>query len=392
MDVVLRIDVNLFSILFAFVLGVSLRSRSERPFLDYRLFMLMLCAVVFELVTDTVMWVFEGSPTAAGRAVLKTCCTMYYLGHPVAPMLYAVYAIHQITGDARGLRSLMPLIATPAAVCALFSLASIFTGWFFYFDAAGFYKHGPFFPLFVALSYVYLVFSFILVIAYRKTADARTLVGLLVFPLLPTIASVIQIHYYGLVLIWPAMVISLLVIYVNILQRKLSSDYLTGAYNRRRLDEYLAARVREVRESSAVKGRGPAFKNRGVSRCFTGFLADVDDFKSINDRFGHAAGDQALGKAVTLIRASLRSEDFLARYAGDEFVVILPLSTEKELANVVDRVRARFAEYSPPGGRYRLSLSIGSAVFDPAIDADADKYVERLDGLMYLEKEAKKAR
>jgi diguanylate cyclase (GGDEF)-like protein len=389
-NLILRIDLNIFSVVFALVLGVSLKSRRERPFLDYRLFMLMLCATVFELVTDTLMWALEGSPTAAGRAALMASSFLYYAGHPVAPMFFATYSIYQVTGDSRRLASWMPLIALPAALSGLLSLASVFTGWYFYVDSTGFYRHGPLFLLFAAFSYVYLAAAFVQVIVFWRSSDARTLVGLLIFPLLPTAASVLQIHYYGLVLIWPAFVVSLLVVYVNIQQRKLSSDYLTGAYNRRRLDEYLASRMRETRESKVPKLPGRARIGRAVPRSFAGFMADVDDFKAINDSCGHTAGDQALVETVRILRGSLRSEDFLARYAGDEFVAVLPLSTEKELAQVVERVRSRIAAFSPPGERYRLSLSIGSAVFDPELDANADAFIERLDELMYREKKARK--
>ena len=208
--------------------------------------------------------------------------------------------------------------------------------------------------------------------------------ALLVFPLPPMIAGAFQIRHSGLVLLWPAAVLSLLVIFIEIQKRKLSSDYLTGAFNRRHLDEYVEARVREFRDERAGTGR------RG--KRFAGFLVDVDDFKIINDRFGHAAGDEALVVAVQLIGSCLRSDDFLARYAGDEFVAILPLSSENELVQVVGRLRARFADFDPPqGAPYRLSLSIGAAVFDPEIDKDADKYIARLDYLMYIEKMAKKA-
>jgi diguanylate cyclase (GGDEF)-like protein len=383
-DILLRIDLNIFSILFASMLAISSRSRDERPFLDYRLFMLMLIASIFELTADTIMWLAEGAGTPCGRALLMGFCVLYYLGHPVAPMCYAVYATHQATGDARSLRAKLPLFAIPAAVSALLSLSSPITGWFFYLDPSGFYHRGPLFLVFASASYGYFLFSLILVIARRKAIDARTLMGLVVFFLFPSIAGLLQIRNYGLVLVWPSIVLSLLVIYVNIQQRKLSSDYLTGVFNRRRLDEYLDARVREIREAPVNRGRGAA-------KGFAGLLADVDDFKAINDNFGHATGDEALMETVRLLRASLRSEDFLARYAGDEFVVILPLPSEAELARVVERVRARFAEFSPPGARYRLSLSLGSAVFDPAIDENADKYIERLDILMYGEKEAKKS-
>jgi diguanylate cyclase (GGDEF)-like protein len=278
------------------------------------------------------------------------------------------------------------LLAIPAVASALVTLSTPFTGLYFSFDEANVYHHGPLFLVFAAASYCYLLFAFVFVIATarRKVIDGRTLVALLFFPLPPAIAGLFQMLYYGLVLIWPATVLSLLVIYINIQQRKLSSDYLTGAFNRRRLDEYAEARVREIRDDRAPPGRR--------AKRFAGFLADVDDFKQINDRLGHAAGDAALVAAVQLIRTCLRADDFLARYAGDEFVAILPLSSEEELAQVVSRIRARFAESALPlGSPCRLSLSIGGAVFDPEKDEDADRYIARLDSLMYLEKESKKA-
>ena len=383
-DVMLRIDLNVFSAFFAAVLAMSSRSRNERPFLDYRLFMTMLAATIFELATDTFMWLADPATSPGGRAFLMTVTVLYYAVHPLTPMCYAAYTVHQVSGDSRGLRSRLPLLAIPTALSAIISLASPLTGWYFSIDAAGSYRHGPLFQAFAAASYIYFAFSFAYAIARRRKVDARTFTGLIVFPLLPAIAGLFQMRYYGLVLIWPAMVLSLLVLYVNIQQRKLTSDYLTGTFNRRRLDEYLAARVREFRE--AVPG-----KDRGPSKRFAGFLADIDDFKAINDRFGHAAGDEALIETVRLMRASLRSEDFLARYAGDEFVAILPLSSEKELDQVVERVRSRFDGRPKAGAGYALSLSLGCAVYDPELDANADKFIERLDALMYREKAAKKA-
>jgi diguanylate cyclase (GGDEF)-like protein len=389
-DVVLRIDLNLFSMLFATVLFASSWNRADSPFLDYRLFMLMLVVAVFELAMDTIMWTFEAADTSFGRVVLLGSTLLYYVAHPLAPMFYAMYAAHQVAVDGRGLKAKLPLFAIPAAVSALVSLASPFTRWYFSIDSSGVYHHGPLFQVFAAASYVYFFFAVAFVIAKRRAVDDRTFRSLILFPLFPALAGLLQINYYGLVLIWPAIVLSLLIIFINIQQRKLTSDYLTGAYNRRRLDEYLGARVREFREAKPLAAKKGAGSRPVGARAFAGFLADVDDFKAINDGFGHAAGDEALIETVKRIRASLRTEDFLARYAGDEFVAILPLSSEVELAWVVDRVRFRFDSEAPRGDRYRLTLSIGAAVFDPAKDIDADSFIERLDKLMYEEKERKK--
>jgi diguanylate cyclase (GGDEF)-like protein len=376
MDVVLRIDLNVFSILVLIVLVLSSRNREERLFLDYRLFMLMLLGTIFELVFDTLMWLLDGNTTSWGRPVYMICTVLYYAGHPFPPMCYTLFAINRISGDSRRTKAMSPLFAIPALLSAALSIASSFTGWYFSMDASDIYSHGPLFWLFAAFSYVYFAFAFVFVLVRgpRNRIDSRTLASLILFPVLPVIAGVFQSQYYGLVLIWPMIALSLLMIYVNIQQSKLSSDYLTGAFNRRRLDEYLEERVHD---------------QRGAKR-FAGFMADVDNFKSINDNLGHAAGDKALIETVRVLRSSLRSDDFLSRYAGDEFVALFPASGEEELAGIVGRVRERFASYKPHSAAYRLSLSIGAAIFDSEIDANADKFIERLDSLMYLEKAAKK--
>jgi diguanylate cyclase (GGDEF)-like protein len=237
---------------------------------------------------------------------------------------------------------------------------------------------------------MFFAFVFVIMIARRRAIAGRTVIALLFFPLPPAIAGAIQIRFYGLVLLWPATVLSLLVIFINIQQRKLSIDYLTGVFNRRRLAEYTEARVREVRDDHG----GQARRGRRLAgpRTFSGFLADVDDFKAINDRFGHATGDEALVAAARIIKSCLRTDDFLARYAGDEFVAILPLSNEEELESIVGRLRARFVDGSlPRDERFRLSLSVGASVFDPDVDMGVDQYIARLDSLMYIEKSAKKA-
>lgn len=381
-----RIDIDLFSILLTIILISGSRYRSDRGNAEYRLFTLLLSLTGLELAADAAISALEGTSGVLCRAIALTAITVYYMGFPFAAMVYAFYAEDQVAANSRRDRSWMRFIALPAVASALLSLSTPATGLYFYLDERNAYHRGPLFPILASVAFSYMVFSIVVVVvaARRRAIDRATLATLLAFPVPPIIAGALQIRYFGLVLVWPAAILSLLVIFIHIQRRKLSSDYLTGAFNRRRLDEYVEARVRDFREERVGAGR------RG--RRFAGLLADVDDFKLINDRFGHAAGDEALVLAVQLIRSCLRTDDFLARYAGDEFVAILPLSNEAELEQVVGRIRARFAEcVFAQGLRERLSLSIGSAVFDPEVDEDADKYIARLDYLMYFEKMTKKA-
>src|SRR4030095_8691466 len=130
-------------------------------------------------------------------------------------------------------------------------------------------------------------------------------------------------------------------------------DSLTGAYNHRHFQEVLQ---REI-------GRAER-----VGRPLTVVMLDIDDFKSINDRFGHPVGDAILQGIVAEIRSEVRGDmDLLARYGGDEFALVLPETPASEALLVAERVRRRVDEplLPVPASRevLRATVSIGLAAF-----------------------------
>jgi diguanylate cyclase len=99
-------------------------------------------------------------------------------------------------------------------------------------------------------------------------------------------------------------------------------------------------------------------------------VIDADHFKSINDRFGHGHGDEALRIISRAIRTSVRSGDLVGRLGGEEFGVFLPGASEANAADVAERIRRAIAEtaFLPNGARHPLSVSVGGAVYDARID------------------------
>jgi diguanylate cyclase len=94
-------------------------------------------------------------------------------------------------------------------------------------------------------------------------------------------------------------------------------------------------------------------------------IIDVDHFKSVNDRFGHSAGDRALRLIVGGIQAVVRSTDLVGRVGGEEFAVFLPKADLSYAVTVAERIRlnVQATEFSPDGQAASLSVSIGGAVF-----------------------------
>jgi diguanylate cyclase (GGDEF)-like protein len=93
-------------------------------------------------------------------------------------------------------------------------------------------------------------------------------------------------------------------------------------------------------------------------------VADLDNFKSVNDRFGHLGGDQVLQRVAAELRALLRETDFIGRFGGEEFLIVLPETTLEGALVFAEKVRARVEEapFAMEGGRtLRITLSLGVA-------------------------------
>jgi diguanylate cyclase (GGDEF)-like protein/PAS domain S-box-containing protein len=157
--------------------------------------------------------------------------------------------------------------------------------------------------------------------------------------------------------------------------RKLSvTDELTGLRNRRSFEE------RMVMEFSMARRR---------KRELSVLLIDVDNFKMINDRWGHAAGDEVLRRLGMILRTTVRLPDLPARYGGEEFVVLLPESGEESAMGLARRVMQRVAaeewENEP------LTISVGMAAMNESLE-NGFQLVELADEALYAAKRAGKNR
>jgi two-component system cell cycle response regulator len=152
-----------------------------------------------------------------------------------------------------------------------------------------------------------------------------------------------------------------------------STDSLTGVLNRRALSEKIEQEMdRAARYASLL----------------TLMMVDIDNFKQINDTYGHLAGDRILKQLATLLKRELRSPDTVARYGGEEFVVLLPETTTTESRNFAERVLKRVAGYDfgEPGRPVRVTISIGLAAYPNEKVTDGESLLRLADHNLYRAK------
>jgi diguanylate cyclase (GGDEF)-like protein len=158
------------------------------------------------------------------------------------------------------------------------------------------------------------------------------------------------------------------------LERLAAVDPLTDAYNRR----FGMARLSEE-FSRAVRAENPL----GV------LMLDLDHFKSINDTYGHLAGDRVLRAVAKTCRRVLREGDVLVRYGGEEFLVLLPGAGAADVATIGERLRRAVGETTVPEGdqRIAITISVGGATYSEVVDSPVT-LIARADTALYEAKES----
>jgi diguanylate cyclase (GGDEF)-like protein/PAS domain S-box-containing protein len=153
-------------------------------------------------------------------------------------------------------------------------------------------------------------------------------------------------------------------------------DELTGLYNRRGFLHFARAQF-----DAAALARRPMLL----------IFVDLDELKEINDRLGHAAGDQALVDTGTVLKSTFRERDIVARLGGDEFVVLVTDSSAVREADLLARLAGRLDALNARGGReFQLAFSIGVAPFDPGSPDPLEELLSEADSRMYLDKRRRK--
>lgn len=367
-------DSSFISLIVLIIMYIHVYSRSEKVFMHYKLFVYLIQANMILIIVDLLAWVFNGLPGTMNLIYNTGFNLMLYILVPVAPSLWVIYAHFLILRDESRIRMVTRVLLVFIVLNCVISLMSLFTGWFYWVDSDNIYHRGEYFWIHVGYCYLLISYSFYYILINRKVIEKRYYYALLLYFVPQTIGTTIQMIFYGVSYNWTGMMLSLLIIYLNIQDRGLNTDYLTGVYNRRQLDGYIQGKIR----------------NSSPEKSFSAILIDINDFKSINDRLGHETGDEALKDTVNILRKSLRPNDFIARFGGDEFVIILDINHRDMLEQAVKRISNNVEVFNKGSLKpYKISFAMGYDIYDYNSKLKSDDFFSHIDRLMYMNKKTR---
>ena len=266
------------------------------------------------------------------------------------------------------------LIYLPPVVILLLNITSPFTGLMFYLDEGYHYCRGPLYYI-QFIAYIYLLISAVLALIARKdaqiSADRKHLLSLASFCVSPLLLGIVStIAPPGSI---PTMqfsiLFSLFLIFVEQQAIKITNDSLTGLYNRYSLDYSISEQINR-------------YKKNGTR--FFILLGDMDDFKAINDTYGHMEGDRMLKVVADILDAiAMDYGSRASRMGGDEFAIVVTCSSISVASEIKDRIQNCLAEASAREER-NLSISIGIAEYQDHMNII--QFLDLADKNLYLEK------
>lgn len=351
----------------------SVKNVDKEP-LQNKLFTWMVQITIIMLILD-IFSRFDGKPDTIYPILNHSGNLLVFLLNPILPSLWFAYVHYNVFQvEEKTKRLYIPLFILHIVNATMVALSQYF-GWFYYIDIDNIYHRGPLYLLSASVSVFLLILAFGLILANRKKIERKHYFSLVFFALPPFLSIIMQITFYGISLILNSVALSLLIVFINIQMENIYTDFLTGVNNRKKLDVVLREKISSTTENKS----------------FSAIMIDLNDFKSINDTYGHDMGDNALQITTKLLSSCLRSNDFISRFGGDEFCIILDISDNNELEALVCRINNCFEKYNVSSDQpYKIGFSMGYAVYDYHSHMNAEEFKKQIDMLMYENKKANK--
>ena len=374
MDLSLRIDINIVAIIVSIIFLKNISSRLDIKEKQNKAFVTLFTLNTIQLIIETLTCLLNKHPFSWLIPITTLLHVFLFILGPLVTYQWFKFADLWIKKDTEYKHQKNIFIIAPLAINTFLILINPLLNLVFYIDQYNVYHRGPLFLFSVAVSYFYLLCGFILIYRNSSKISRIEFLPLLLFGVFPAVGGFVQATFYGFLLMWSSIAFSLIILYLYLQQQMLHIDYLTGAWTREKFYNYLIDRIDQKKPKN-----------------FSIVFIDLDDFKNINDTFGHEEGDRILTSIVNIIKSVLQNDDFITRYGGDEFILFLNVDSQQEVEETMRKISEVIAAYNKRTMAYNaLNFSYGYDLYNFDKSMTAAEYINHVDRLMYQHKNSKK--
>ena len=357
---------NILGIMMGIVLLIGNSWRWKRNDRENTLLIFMLVLVIMTCVCEPAAFYFGGRPGRVYRIVMYACCTYTFASNLMAAASWLMFLVYHLKGSISRLH--VAFVNAIVAAGLLVLVINLFPPVVFSIDPSNSYHRLNAYYAYLAADVFMLIDSFATYLYIRLKGRRLRFFFFWVYSVPVLVGAVIQTRFYGISMIGPCMLISFTGLMSSIQNEMIFKDKLTGLYNRYYLDQ-LEEEHKQDRD--------------GV---YTFLMMDINDFKSINDNFGHLVGDEAIINTAKILRKAVGSQGAVIRYAGDEFVAVLSTKSDIDTDVFIANIKKGFDDFNKSGTvKYDLHVSMGYDVVD-LCKSTMDEVMNHIDKLMYEDK------
>ena len=368
--VVVRADLLLYSFIIDIILIIYLYKHSYRKNYSASLYGRIIIGIAVVTAFEAVSWLTGevGNEALIPVHYWSNVLFLAFLGLPAA--LGFCYLDYRILGNKDKCKKRLLLYLIPTYINIGFAIYNLFNdGFLFSINGMNQYSRGIAVTISSVILYIVLIIVVISFYRYKKMITGRIIQSIIIFFFFPIIGSLIQILAYGTTFGMPSYTLAIFVIFLILEKDEMGKDELTGLYTRVKLIARLKFKLK-ARES------------------FSLIMTDINDFKYINDTYGHSEGDRALKKVADILVNSINVEDMVCRYGGDEFLMLIECG-EDIGEKIISRIESKLAKHDKSFD-YNINISYGCEFVAETSDVVIEDLLHRVDRKMYKNKQCTK--
>lgn len=368
------IQLNIFMAILLSSIAIHACFRLNRKKAVHRLFFTLIGLTIFILVLEILSVVLNSKEYIDFIIAQRIVDTLGFTLTPVVPIVATLYAYKRINKYKKVSINKVNWLAIPFMGNCILSLGSYYFNWIFSITDENLYVRGPLFFVSPMVSLFYYIIHLLFLYDNHKKVSKEELIILGSLTFFPAVLSVFQLYYFIYLTIWNSVGIAVVINYIFIMHDQAKRDPLTGLGNRMVYEEYLANCNR---------------KNNVVLSVIN---IDLDDFKKINDVFGHQEGDKVLKFFARQLEEVFEGIGGAIRLGGDEFIILLNERRKRRLEQYIKILNDKIDTYNKSNDMpYRIQYSCGIAIFNDSF-GNVYEFIQHSDKLMYEEKQKNKYR
>ena len=334
--------------------------------LDIKLLAAMMNLTILECIFDTLVFWIDGQNFLGARAINYAGNIIYYILKVGIVYFWPLFIEYKISSSYKKVKKLATIFAIPLLACSLLVLTTPLHGIIFTVNENNIYTRTENYFIIPNLMIVlYVLFGAVKVYMNRKKEEKYLVIPAIFFIVPVLLGIIVQVFSYGISLTFIGIAIGLTGVYLSTQNESAYKDPLCGVYNRKYYIDYVRSFCNSRKKDDFL----------------VGILIDMDNFKQINDKYGHYAGDKALQLFGSVLRKQIGDIGFAVRYGGDEFILVSKQS-EAVVNTVVANIVKEIEEINATGkNEFQLFFSYGMATLNS--ESNMNEFLKTMDAHMY---------